>query len=121
MTNIDFDIIINLIHIFINGPFFIYIGLVKPNNILFSIILFFLAIIIVIAFIYRYLNKQLYAWLYVHLLLFATLLFYISYLRFTQQKIPDYLYSFLVAIGIAAIGYHIIKLVKHIRKNTYLK
>jgi len=119
MTNIN--ILISLIHIFINDPLFIYIGLVKPYNILFSIILFFLAIIIVIAFIYRYLNKQLYEWIYVHLLLFATLLFYISYLRFTQQKIPDYLYSFLVAIGIAAIGYHIIKIVKHIRKNKYLK
>jgi hypothetical protein len=110
MTNIDF--IISLIHIFITGPLFIYIGLAKPNHILFSLILFFLALIIVIAFIYRLLKKQLYAWLYVHLLLFATLLFYISYLRFTQQKIPDYLYSFLVAIGIAAIGYHIIKLFK---------
>ena len=110
MKNIDF--IISLIHIFITGPLFIYIGLAKSYNIIFSIILFILAIFIVIAFIYRYLSKQLYAWLYVHLLLFATLLFYISYLRFTQQKIPDYLYSFLIAIGIAAIGYHIIKLIK---------
>ena len=110
MKNIDF--IINLIHIFITGPLFIYIGLTKSYNIIFSIILFILAVIIVSAFIYRYFNKQLYAWLYVHLLLFATLLFYISYLRFTQQKIPDYLYSFLIAIGIAAIGYHIIKLIK---------
>jgi uncharacterized membrane protein YoaK (UPF0700 family) len=105
-------IMISLIHIFITGPLFIYIGLTKSYNIIFSIILFILAIIIVSAFIYRYFNKQLYAWLYVHLLLFATLLFYISYLRFTQQKIPDYLYSFLIAIGIAAIGYHIIKLIK---------
>lgn len=105
-------IMISLIHIFITGPLFIYIGLTKSYNIIFSIILFILAVIIVSAFIYRYFNKQLYAWLYVHLLLFATLLFYISYLRFTQQKIPDYLYSFLIAIGIAAIGYHIIKLIK---------
>ena len=105
-------IMISLIHIFITGPLFIYIGLTKSYNIIFSIILFILAVIIVTAFIYRYFNKQLYAWLYVHLLLFATLLFYISYLRFTQQKIPDYLYSFLIAIGIAAIGYHIIKLIK---------
>ena len=110
MKNIDF--IISLIHIFITGPLFIYIGLMKPNNILFSYILFFLAIIIIIAFIYRYVKKELYVWLYVHLLLFASLLLYICYLRFTQQKIPDYLYSFLLAIGIAAIGYHIIKIFK---------
>ena len=103
-------LIVSLIHIFINGPLFIYIGLVKPNNILFYILLFLLAIIIIISFIYRYIKKELYAWLYIHLLLFSTLLLYICYLRFTQQKIPKYLYSFLTAIGIAAIGYHIIKI-----------
>ena len=104
------DKIISLIHIFMTGPFLIYIGLVKPYNILFYIPLFLLSIIIIILFIYRYINKELYAWLYIHLLLFATLLFYICYLRFTQQKIAKYLYSFLIAIGIASIGYHIIKL-----------
>ena len=111
MKNLNF--IISLIHVFLTGPLLIYIGLVKSYNIIFSIILFILAIIIVIAFIYRYVSKQLYAWIYVHLLLFASLLFYISYLRFTQQKIPDYLYSFLIAIGFGAIGYHIIKLIKY--------
>lgn len=103
-------LIVSLIHIFINGPLFVYIGLVKPKNILFYILLFLLAIIIIISFIYRYIKKQLYAWLYIHLLLFSTLLLYICYLRFTQQEIPKYLYSFLTAIGIAAIGYHIIKI-----------
>ena len=102
--------IISIIHIFITGPFFIYIGLAKPYNILFYIPLFLLSLIIIILFIYRYINKELYAWLYVHLLLFATLLFYICYLRFTKQKIAKYLYSFLIAIGIASVGYHIIKL-----------
>jgi hypothetical protein len=106
------DIIISLIHIFITGPFFIYVGLVKPNNIIYSIILFLLATIIVGAFIYRLIKKQLYAWLYVHLLLFSVLLYSISYLRFTNQEIPYYLYSFLLAIGIAAVGYHIIKIIK---------
>jgi hypothetical protein len=106
------NLIISLIHIFVIGPLFIYIGLVIPKNILFYIPLFLLAIIIIISFIYRYINKQLYAWLYIHLLLFATLLFYICYLRFSHQKIPKYLYSFLIAIGIAAVGYHIIKLLR---------
>jgi hypothetical protein len=109
---INKDIIISLIHIFITGPFFIYVGLTKPNNIIFSVILFLLATIIVGAFIYRFIKKQLYAWLYVHLLLFSVLLYSISYLRFTNQKIPYYLYSFLTAIGIAAIGYHIIKIIR---------
>jgi hypothetical protein len=110
MINIDF--IISLIHIFITGPLFIYIGIEKPTNSLFYLLLFFLAIIIVISFIYRYIYKQLYAWLYVHLLLFASLLFYISYLKFTKKNISNFLFSFLIAIGFGAIGYHITKIIR---------
>ncbi len=113
MINTHF--IISLVHIFLSGPLLLYIGLTKSYSMLLLSILFLFAIIIMLAFIYKYLNKQLYAWLYVHLLLFASLFFYISYLRFKEEKIPDYLYSFLVAIGIAAIGYHIIKVYKYIK------
>ena len=111
----NIHLIISLIHIFFTGPLLIYIGLVKPSNIIFSYILLLLAIVILVAFIYRFINKQLYAWIYVHLLLFSTLLIYMSYLKFNQLKIPDYLYSFLLAIGIAAIGYHIIKVLKYLK------
>ena len=108
----DYDSIISLVHIFFTGPLLIYIGIAKPNNIIFYYILSLLAVVIVLAFIYRFIKKQLYAWLYVHLLLFSVLLYSISYLRFTNQKIPYYLYSFIVAIGISAIGYHIIKIIR---------
>jgi len=111
MVNTHF--IISLFHVFVSGPLLIYIGLTKSYNFLFSLLLFLFGITIITAFIYKYLNKQLYAWLYIHLFLFASLFLYISYLRFTQKLIPDYLYSFLVAIGIAAVGYHIIKLYKY--------
>ena len=110
--NKNIDFIISLIHIFITGPLFIYIGIKKPSNILFYLLLLFLAIIIVISFMYRYIYKQLYAWLYVHLLLFASLLFYISYLKFTKEHIPNFLYSLLIAIGFGAIGYHFTKIIK---------
>jgi len=115
MVNTHF--IISLFHVFVSGPLLIYIGLTKSYNFLFSLLLFLFGITIITAFIYKYLNKQLYAWLYIHLLLFASLFLYISYLRFTQKPIPDYLYSFLVAIGIAAVGYHIIKLYKYTKNN----
>lgn len=110
MINIHF--IISLIHILIIGPLFIYIGIKRPTNNLFYFLLAIFAIIIVISFIYRYIYKQLYEWLYVHLLLFASLLFYISYLKFTKEKIPNFLYSFLIAIGFGAIGYHITKIIR---------
>jgi hypothetical protein len=108
----DYYFIISLIHVFITGPLLIYIGLTKPLNIIYYYALLLLALIIIIAFIYRLFKKQLYAWLYVHLLLFVTLLLSIFYLKITDQKIPYYLYSFLVAIGIAAVGYHLIKIFK---------
>lgn len=110
MTNIHF--IVSIIHILIIGPLFIYIGIVKPINILFYVILTLFAIIISISFIYKYIYKKLYEWLYIHLLLFASLLFYISYLKFTKQIIPNFLYSLLIAIGFGALGYHIVKLIK---------
>ena len=75
-----------------------------------------MATIIVCAFIYKYVKKQLYAFLFVHLLLFSVLLYSISYLQLTQQNVPDYLYSFLIAVGVAAVGYHFIKIVKQIKQ-----
>lgn len=107
---INTKLIISLIHIFIIGPLFIYIGIKKPLNILFYVILAILTITIIIAFINRYIKNQLYEWLYVHLLLFASLLLYISYLKFTNKNIPNFLYSFLIAIGFGGIGYHFTKI-----------
>lgn len=109
MTNTK--LIISLIHIFITGPLFIYIGIKKPLNILYYVILAIFAITIIIAFINRYIKNQLYEWLYVHLLLFSSLLLYISYLKFTNKNIPNFLYSFLIAIGFGAIGYHFTKII----------
>ena len=105
---------ISLVHIFLSGPLLIYIGLSQSHNILFFYTLFLFAIIIASAFIYKYFNKKLYAWLYIHLFLFASLFSYLFYLKIKGKPIPDYLYSFLVAIGIAAIGYHSIKIYKYV-------
>jgi hypothetical protein len=69
--------------------------------------------VIVLAFLNRFFRKELYAWLFVHLFLFAALLLSVSVLKVMGKKVPPYLYSFLVAVGIAAVGYHIYKVVKH--------
>ena len=102
----NLDLIISLVHVLITGPLFIYIGLTKPANMIYYYALLLLAVIIVLAFIYRYLHKG----LYVHLLLFASLLISIFYLKIMHKEVPYYLYSFLIAIGIAAIGYHLMKI-----------
>ena len=103
--------LISLIHILINGPLMIYIGYFKPKNMIFHWILLILGILLVIDIIYRYIQKKIHAWLIVHLILFAPLFIYTGYLGIRKEKIPYYLHSFILAIGIAALGYHLIKLI----------
>jgi hypothetical protein len=109
------DLIISFVHVLVTGPYLIYLGLYKPKSIYYYILLFILALVIIGAFIYKYVTKKLYAWLFVHLFLFVTLFLTVSILRFMNKEIPYYLYSFLLAIGIAAVGYHIIKIYKSLK------
>ena len=102
--------LISLSHILFNGPLMIYIGIVHPQNVLFYWLLLFIGLAIIAIFVYKAINKKLYAFLVVHLVLFATLFITIAYLRLSDKKIPYFLYNFLIAIGVAAIGYHLLKL-----------
>lgn len=101
----------NILHIFITGPLLVYIGLVQPSQIYFYYILLALSFTIIGIFIYRLINKSLYPWIYVHLLLFSLLFFIIGYKKIIDKNVPVFLYSFLLAIGIGAIGYHSIRLI----------
>ena len=103
--------LISLIHVFINGPLMIYIGYFKPKNIIFYWILFLIGIGLILDILYRYVKNNIHAWLVIHLILFAPLFAYTGYLGINKEKIPYYLHSFILAIGIAALGYHILKLV----------
>lgn len=106
--------IISLSHVLFNGPYMIYIGFVKPKSIIFYYLLFFIGLIVLLDILYKFYHQQFYAWYYVHLFLFAPLFIYGGYLGITYQKIPYYVYSFLLAIGLAAFFYHLIKLIKTI-------
>ena len=105
--------IISAVHILFTGPFLLYVGIVQPENIYFYYVLFGLAVVIILAFLNKFIRNELYAWLFVHLFLFAALLLTVSVLKIMCQKVPEYLYSFLTALGIAAVGYHIYKVAKH--------
>lgn len=83
----------------------------KPSNLYFYFILFALSISMVCVFIYRYVNNGLKAWSFVHFFIFALLLFTISYKKITDNNVPSYFYSFLTAIGVSSIGYHLIRMV----------
>ena len=103
-------LLIHLFHIIILGPLLIYIGYSKPDQLYFYYILGLLGIFLFFDILYRLITNKMYAWLYVHLILFVPLFIYIAYHRIINQKIPSYTYSFLLAIGIAASGYHIVRL-----------
>lgn len=108
----DIHKLISTFHVVFNGPYMIYIGYAQPKNIIFYWILFLIGIFLILDIIYKYYKNKMHAWLYVHLILFAPLFIYTGYLGIKKDKIPYYLYSFLLAIGIAAVGYHLIKLLK---------
>ena len=58
-------------------------------------------------------NNKGYKWLYIHLLIFVPVILIVSYLGIKEEKIPYYLFSFLQAIGVGAVGHHLINLIKH--------
>lgn len=108
----DYFEIINFVHLLFTGPFLIYIGLMKPSNKIYYMILLLLSLIYTIIFLYKAITNQLYIWMYVHFFLFVPLLFYIAYTKLRNIKIDHQFFSFLLAIGIAAFGYFIIKIYK---------
>ena len=89
----------------------IYYGYFKPKNIIFHWILLIIGILLILDILYRYLKNKMHAWLYVHLFLFAPLFIYTGYLGVNKIKIPYYLHSYILAIGLAALGYHVLKFV----------
>lgn len=112
----DEHLIISTVHILLTGPFLLYVGIVQPENIYFYYVLLGLAVVIVLAFLNKYMRNELYAWLFVHLFLFVALLLSVSVLKIMGKKVPHYLYSFMVALGIAAVGYHIYKVGRRVYK-----
>ncbi len=105
--------IINIAHILFNGPFLIYFGIFRPVDPIFYIILALMAVTIFFVASYRYLQGQMYVWLMLHLLLFATLFMYIAGLYFYYKApIPDSLFNVCLSIGVVALIYHSTELIR---------
>lgn len=101
-------LIISLIHIFITGLFLLFIGWKQNDNPSWA---YWVALILGVAvfFVWAIRFKKTFMSI-VHLLLVVPLLVTIGVLR---NKSPIYLYKISIMIGSAAIGYHIISLLKH--------
>jgi hypothetical protein len=106
--------VVNLFHIFFTGPFMVYVGFVRPKQDWIYYIMSAMAIVAGIIIAYNLFGspwEKHKIWYIAHLVLFIPLIAYISVYR--QHMNPTF-YAFLLAVGIAAIGYHAVKGATHI-------
>lgn len=100
---------VNLLHILFIGPLLIYIGLVKPQKVVVYNILLGLGVLVIFKFAYLLVTERLNQrsiWYILHIILFSTIALYVG---IKQNKTPRIGYSLLLATGIAAFGYHLIR------------
>lgn len=100
---------INFVHIFVTGPLLVYAGLVKDKPRWLFDVLFVFGISLAAYFPYvMYKNKlsQYHVWLAIHLFIIVGLMLAAGIMR---EKTPRIIFSLLLAIGVAAIGYHAIR------------
>jgi hypothetical protein len=102
------DLYIHLLHIFVFGTLFLYVGIVK-NNIPEFMYPFLLGLGIIIIFYHAFkaylkVAAKKNPWVnLIHIVLVGPLLMYIGY---NKQTTPRYAYELLLMLGFAAIGYH---------------
>lgn len=103
-------LLVNIFHALLIGPFLIYVGMIKPPQPWVYYALLTVGILIAIKFIVSLImNKN--DWYVVHLILFAPLLIYAG---IKQKESPNIVFSLLLAVGCAALGYHVIRIMQKV-------
>lgn len=104
---------VNLLHILFSGPLLIYIGLWKPEMEWLYWILFLTGLYVLLKFaIWLLKEKELtshHVWYFVHILLVVPLLLYVGW---KKTETPSTVFSLVLALGIAAFGYHLVRLIQ---------
>jgi hypothetical protein len=95
------------IHIFLSGPLLIYLGIAKdiPDSVYIS--LFFVSIMLILLSIVNLFENPKAYWFYIHLIIFSPLLLWVSVKR---NNVHPFIKSLLLAIGVSAFGYHLIRI-----------
>ena len=104
--------IVHLVHMLLSGPLLIYVALAQPQNKYVYWLLLALGVAICAKFAYTAFTTQLsqrHVWYAIHAVLFASLLGYVGYMG---SETPRVGYSLLLAVGIAAVGYHTVRIVQ---------
>lgn len=105
--------LVHLLHIFIIGTLFFYIGTQRDHiPVWLYSVLFYLGIFIVIYHLYKTyvkMTKKLNPWSNVfHILLVGPLLIYIGTYK---EKTPRYIFEFILMLSFAVVGYHLYYLI----------
>lgn len=99
--------VVSLAHIFGSGPLLLYLGLMKHKPVIVYHVLLALGIILALFFVYEVLHEKHRVWLLIHLIIFCPLLIWCG---IRKDETPPIILSIFIALGCAAIGYHIIKI-----------
>ncbi len=105
---------VRLIHIFFSGPLLIWVGLAEPKFPWVYKLLLGLGVLLLFAFgVKLALAKSLNVWYVIHATLFASLLIYVGYVgRNGGQALPHIAFSLLLAVGVSALGFHLIRVIQ---------
>lgn len=105
---------VNLIHVLFSGPLLIWIGATKPENKWIYMLLLLLGVLLMVAFLWKSFSieiSQRHVWFIIHAVLFAPLLIYVGWNGSDAVQVS---FSLLLAVGIAAFGYHSFRIVSKI-------
>jgi hypothetical protein len=112
------DLIVQLLHIFIFGPFLIYVGITQPPQDFIYYILLALGIAVIVVFIVNMIRertKNVLGWLLWHIIIISGILLWCG---IQKTKSPHIIFALLIALGFAAIGYHATRLIQSVSKKN---
>lgn len=105
--------IVHLIHVLISGPFLMYVGFHKPPYRWIYMLLLVIGILLLVAFGIKIIKKrpwsQRHVWYILHATLFSALVIYVGWKG--PNKTEQVAFSLLLVVGIAAVGYHFVRMV----------
>ena len=112
------NLIVQLLHIFIFGPFLIYVGIKQPPQDFIYYILLALGIAVIVVFIVNMIRertKNFFGWLLWHIIIISGILLWCG---IQKTKSPHIIFALLIALGFAAIGYHATRLIQSVSKKN---
>lgn len=109
--------LVSAFHVLLFGPFLVFVGLAKPEHRWVYVVLSLLGMAVMVNFVTKILSQKWgenMVWYTAHAAVIAPTMLYIGW---HQNNTPNSLFSLAQSIGMAATGYHALKLLKMFRKS----